>query len=151
MIPVVTAARLSGAKHRAELPVLVLGPSLGTSARSLWTASARHLTDAFDVLAWDLPGHGAQPDGAHRGASRWPSSRPGVLRVVDDVLAERGELNGSFGYAGVSVGGCVGLQLMRRRPDACLGRRPARHRCPHRQPRALDRADGPGRRSPGRR
>ena len=45
-------------QHRAELPLLVLGPSLGTSARSLWGDCATHLTDAFDVLAWDLPGHG---------------------------------------------------------------------------------------------
>ena len=111
MIPVVTAARLSGAKHRAELPVLVLGPSLGTSARSLWGDCATHLTDAFDVLAWDLPGHGhnrtvpAEPFTMAELAA-------GVLRVVDDVLAERGELNGTFFYAGVSVGGCVGQQLL---------------------------------------
>ena len=111
MIPVVTAARLSGAKHRAELPVLVLGPSLGTSARSLWTESARHLIDTFDVLAWDLPGHGHNRTVPSEGFTM-AELAAGVLRVVDDVLAERGELNGSFGYAGVSVGGCVGLQLM---------------------------------------
>ena len=111
MIPAVTAARLSGAKHRAELPVLVLGPSLGTSARSLWGDCAARLTDGFDVLAWDLPGHGH-----NRTAPTEPFTlaelAAGVLRVVDDVLAERGELNGPFFYAGVSVGGCVGLQLL---------------------------------------
>ena len=36
MIPGITAVRLSGAAHRAELPLLVLGPSLGTSAATLW-------------------------------------------------------------------------------------------------------------------
>ena len=41
----------------------------------------------------------------------------GVLRVVDDVLAERGDVGGSFLYAGVSVGGAVGLQLMLDQPD----------------------------------
>ena len=58
MIPAITAVRLTGAQHRAELPLLVLGPSLGTSATALWSACATHLTDAFDVVAWDLPGHG---------------------------------------------------------------------------------------------
>ncbi len=58
MIPVVTGVRMSGAAHRAELPLLVLGPSLGTNAVELWTACADRLTDSFDVLAWDLPGHG---------------------------------------------------------------------------------------------
>ncbi|MEO5852052.1 MAG: alpha/beta fold hydrolase [Nocardioides sp.] len=111
MIPGITAARLSGARHRAELPLLVLGPSLGTSADALWTACAPDLTDVFDVLAWDLPGHGhnrtvpAEPFTMAELAA-------GVLGVVDDVLAERGELKGGFYYAGDSVGGCVGLQLM---------------------------------------
>ena len=50
MIPVVTGVRLSGARHRAELPLLVLGPSLGTSAGALWTDCAHGLTDHFDVL-----------------------------------------------------------------------------------------------------
>ena len=58
MIPSITVVRMTGARHRSELPLLVLGPSLGTSAATLWTACAAGLTDAFDVVAWDLPGHG---------------------------------------------------------------------------------------------
>ena len=42
-------------------PLLVLGPSLGTSARTLWGACAERLTDRFHVVAWDLPGHGERP------------------------------------------------------------------------------------------
>ena len=41
----------------------------------------------------------------------------GVLRVVDDVLTERGQPRGPFFYAGVSVGGAVGLQLLLDSPD----------------------------------
>jgi len=41
----------------------------------------------------------------------------GVLEVVDTLLAERGETGGSFAYAGDSVGGAVGLQLMLDVPD----------------------------------
>ena len=60
------------------------------------------------------------------------------------MLAERGELNGTFVYAGDSVGGCVGLQLLVDHPDAGRGRRAAVHRRPDRHPRPVDRPDGPG-------
>lgn len=116
MIPSITAVRLTGARHRAELPLLVLGPSLGTSATTLWSHCAAGLGDAFDLLAWDLPGHGhnhAVPDEPFTVAEL----AEGVLRVVDDVLAERGESGGRFFYAGDSVGGAVGLQLLLDRPD----------------------------------
>ena len=111
MTPSITAVRLTGARDRAELPLLVLGPSLGTSATALWSRCATHLTDAFDVLAWDLPGHGhnvSVPDEPFTMAEL----AAGVLRVVDDVLAQRDELGGTFSYAGDSVGGAVGLQLL---------------------------------------
>ena len=116
MIPSITAVRLTGARDRAELPLLVLGPSLGTSATTLWSQCAGGLTDAFDLLAWDLPGHGhnrAVPDEPFTMAEL----AEGVLRVVDDVLAERGETGGRFFYAGDSVGGAVGLQLLVDRPE----------------------------------
>ena len=111
MIPSVTAVRMTGARHRAELPLLVLGPSLGTSATTLWSAAAAGLSDAFDVVAWDLPGHGhnrSVPDEPFTVAEL----AAGVLHVVDDLLAERGDVGGGFAYAGDSVGGAVGLQLM---------------------------------------
>ena len=115
--PAITAARLSGAAHREQLPLLVLGPSLGTSAATLWTACARAgLTEVFDVLAWDLPGHGY-----NHGVPEEPFTvadlAAGVLRVVEDVLEKRGELGGAFAYAGDSVGGAVGLQLLLDHPD----------------------------------
>jgi len=116
VIPAITAARLTGARHRAELPLLVLGPSLGTSATALWSACAAHLTDVFDVVAWDLPGHGHNrsiPDEAYT----MEELAGGLLEVVDTLLAERGETGGSFAYAGDSVGGAVGLQLMLDVPD----------------------------------
>jgi 3-oxoadipate enol-lactonase/4-carboxymuconolactone decarboxylase len=114
-VPSITAVRLSGAAHRAELPLLVLGPSLGTSATTLWGRCAEELTDVFDVVAWDLPGHGhnhAVPDEPFTMAEL----ALGVLRVVDEILAQRDEFRGSFAYAGDSVGGCVGLQLLLDQP-----------------------------------
>ena len=115
-MPSISVVRMTGAAHREELPPLVLGPSLGTSAKTLWGQCAPHLTDAFDVLAWDLPGHGhnhAVPEEPFTMAEL----AEGVLHVVDDVLAQRGELGAAFAYAGVSIGGCVGQQLLLDHPD----------------------------------
>lgn len=116
MRPSISAVRMTGAKHRATLPLLVLGPSLGTSATALWSACARHLTDSFDVLAWDLPGHGHNTT-VGEDPFTMAELAAGVLVVVDEILAERGELGASFSYAGDSVGGAVGLQLLLDAPD----------------------------------
>ena len=117
MTPTITLVRLTGAADRAERPLLVLGPSLGTSATTLWTAcAAAGLTDRFDVVAWDLPGHGhnhAVPDEPVSMADL----AAGVLRVLDDVQEQRGDHGGPFFYAGDSVGGAVGLQLLLDHPD----------------------------------
>ncbi|CAN5549879.1 3-oxoadipate enol-lactonase [soil metagenome] len=111
MTPSITAVRMTGDSRRVDLPLLVLGPSLGTSAATLWSTCAAGLTDRFDVLAWDLPGHGH-----NRGVPDEPFTMAelarGVLAVVDDVLAQRDEVGGTFAYAGDSVGGAVGLQLL---------------------------------------
>ncbi len=120
MIPAVTTVRLTGARDRSEMPLLVLGPSLGTSANALWSACAAGLTDAFDVVAWDLPGHGHNRT-VHDEPFTMAELATGVLRVVDAVLEERGEAGGPFGYAGDSVGGGVGLQLLLDAPDRVSG------------------------------
>ena len=105
--PDISAVRLGGSP---SLPLLVLGPSLGTSARALWSRCAAQLGDRFEVLAWDLPGHGSNTEVSE------PFSvadlATGVRTLVDDVLTDRGEPGGSFTYAGDSVGGAVGLQLL---------------------------------------
>jgi 3-oxoadipate enol-lactonase/4-carboxymuconolactone decarboxylase len=63
------------------------------------------------VVAWDLPGHGhnaaVPPEPFTMG-----ELAAGVLHVVDDLLTARGEPGGAFAYAGDSVGGAVGLQLL---------------------------------------
>ena len=110
-VPTITAVRLTGAANRAELPLLVLGPSIGTTASTLWTECAAGLTDAFDVVAWDLPGHGYNhtvPDESFT----MSELAQGVLNVLEEILEQRDQFGGSFAYAGDSVGGCVGLQLL---------------------------------------
>ena len=114
-VPTITAVRLTGAANRAELPLLVLGPAVGTTAATLWTECAAGLTDSFDVVAWDLPGHGYNhtvPDESFTMAEL----AQGVLNVLEGILEQRDQFGGSFAYAGDSVGGCVGLQLLLDRP-----------------------------------
>ena len=100
-VPALVGVPLAG---DATLPLLVCGPSLGTSATALWSQVAERVGDAFHVVGWDLPGHGrspASPDGfsvAELAAA--------VLELVD-----RERPGAAFHYAGDSVGGAVGLQL----------------------------------------
>lgn len=107
-VPTLAAVRLSPDRDRSR-PLLVLGPSLGTSTL-LWVDCARYLTDSYDVVAWDLPGHGRSA----------PATEPfsmvelasAVLAVVDREQTERGDTGAPFRYAGDSVGGAVGLRLL---------------------------------------
>ncbi|HEX4687641.1 MAG TPA: alpha/beta fold hydrolase [Nocardioides sp.] len=89
---------------------LVLGPSLGTSADACWGPASRLLRDDFDLVAWELPGHGS---------ARGPV--PGGLTVADLAGRVLDEVSGPFLYAGDSVGGEVGLQLLLDAPDRVLG------------------------------
>lgn len=91
-------------------PLLVLGPSIGTSALALWVAAADWLAEDFHVVAWDLPGHGRSTSAVD--SFTVADLARAVLTLVDDVLVERRDPGGSFLYAGVSVGGVVGLQLL---------------------------------------
>lgn len=86
---------------------LVLGPALGTSADALWGRCAALLEPVFDVVVWDLPGHGANRDAVADPALRIEQLAAGVLREVE----------GPFVYAGASVGGAVGLQLLLDAPE----------------------------------
>ena len=84
-------------------PLLLLGPSLGTSAATLWGQAAATLTDRWRVVGWDLPGHGR---GDITDAFTIAELAAGVLILADRYTRE------TFHYAGDSVGGCVGLQLL---------------------------------------
>ena len=113
-VPAIAVASLSPRPPRGA-PIVVLGPSLGTSAAALWGRCAALLGERLDVLAWELPGHG---EGA---PARAPFSlselAEGVIIAVERSLAERGHARAAFAYAGVSVGGAVGLQLLLSHPE----------------------------------
>lgn len=91
-------------------PLLVLGPSLGTSTTALWWPVAQQLADRFHVVGWELPGH--VPGAAVAEPFTLAELASGVATLVEDVLIERGEPGGTYAYAGDSVGGAVGLQLL---------------------------------------
>ena len=83
----------------ADAPLVILGPSLGTST-ILWEDVVPLLADDYRVSAWDLPGHGAAPV-AREGFT--------VADLADAVAAAAPDE--AFFYAGVSLGGATGLEL----------------------------------------
>lgn len=88
-------------------PLLVLGPSLGTST-ILWEDVVPHLVDRFRVSCWDLPGHGAAK----------PATEPFTVRDIADAVASGiRELGAPAFAAGVSFGGATVLELLLRHPD----------------------------------
>ena len=100
----------------ARKPLVLLGPSLGTSVHALWSPCVRDLADRFHLVGWDLPGHGVSP-AVTGAATDMTELAAGVLDLADSVQAERGEPAGPFAYAGDSAGGAVGLQLLVDAPE----------------------------------
>lgn len=92
------------------MTTLVLGPSLGTTAATCWGPVIELLEREFDVVAFELPGHGIDS-----------APVPGAMTMAE--LAERvlASVDGPFLYAGDSIGGQVGLQLLLDAPDRVLG------------------------------
>lgn len=93
---------------RADAPPLVLGPSLGTSLR-LWDAQVPALSRDHRVIRYDLPGHGGSPAALLREPTVAGLGTL-VLELADSLGVER------FAYAGVSLGGAVGLWLAAHHP-----------------------------------
>ncbi|MGW1799218.1 bifunctional 3-oxoadipate enol-lactonase/4-carboxymuconolactone decarboxylase PcaDC [Streptomyces sp. NPDC001984] len=100
--------------HRAEgpasAPALLLGPSLGTSY-ALWDAVAPELSTAHRVVRWDLPGHGGSAADLIGAGATVGDLADLVLALADSLRIER------FAYAGVSLGGAVGLHLAVHHPE----------------------------------
>jgi 3-oxoadipate enol-lactonase len=94
------ATPLTGPSPTAD--VLIVGPSLGTSVEALWTRCAAMLS--FEVVGWDLPGHGRSGPAAE--AFSVPVLADAVRHLARAVAGSR-----DTWYAGVSLGGAVGLDL----------------------------------------
>lgn len=108
-------------------PLLVVGPSLGTSVRDLWGEVATNLEHQFHVVGWDLPGHATNRETTNPSATIEALAH-GVVASLDS-LPLPGQV-APFAYAGDSVGAAVGLQLLLDYPQrinsavvACTGAR----------------------------
>ncbi|WP_309106403.1 alpha/beta fold hydrolase [Arthrobacter sp.] len=102
--PALKASLLSPQRGLGQKPLLVVGPSLGTSSAVLWGQTAALLGDNCDVVAWDLPGHGVSPSA--KGTFDVGELADAVVGLVDSIAP-----GATFHYAGVSLGGATGLQL----------------------------------------
>lgn len=89
-----------------EAPVLVLGPSLGTTL-DLWRPQLPALAGPWRTLRFDLPGHNGSP-AIHGSIADFADAVAGLL----DQLGV-----GRAAYAGVSLGGAIGTALALRHPD----------------------------------
>ncbi|MFJ4713353.1 3-oxoadipate enol-lactonase [Streptomyces sp. NPDC088785] len=100
--------------HRAEgspsAPPLLLGPSLGTSL-ALWDRVAPELSTTHRVVRWDLPGHGGSDASLISAGATVGDLAALVLALADELGIDR------FAYAGVSLGGAVGLHLAVHHPE----------------------------------
>jgi 3-oxoadipate enol-lactonase len=89
-------------------PVLVLGPSLGTDV-GLFDAQVAEFAGSHRVIRFDLRGHGGSE--VVPGACTMADLADDVLALLDSLEIDR------FSYAGVSIGGAIGLQLALTVPD----------------------------------
>jgi pimeloyl-ACP methyl ester carboxylesterase len=100
-----TFTQLSGDRTGADAErVLVVGPSLGTGVADLWSRCAALLPASWQVVGWDLPGHGA-------GA---PATTPFAIEELAAAVRDRATgiaAGRPVSYAGVSFGGAVGFAI----------------------------------------
>lgn len=96
--------RLAG--REGEGALLVVGASLGTSVEALWGRAAGLLGDWFEVLGWDLPGHGRSAPAA--GPFSVAELAAAVRSTTWKIIGERAR---PASYGGVSLGGAVALEL----------------------------------------
>ncbi|MGO2112658.1 MAG: bifunctional 3-oxoadipate enol-lactonase/4-carboxymuconolactone decarboxylase PcaDC [Pseudoclavibacter sp.] len=105
--PVITATLLA---ERPGATTLIVGPSLGTSVASVWGPSLPYLREAFQVIGWDLPGHGASA----------ASSEAFTLAELGDAVADLVRTERAAGtiaegtrviVAGDSIGGATTLHV----------------------------------------
>ncbi|GAA1757183.1 3-oxoadipate enol-lactonase [Luedemannella helvata] len=92
----------------ADAPVLLLGGSLGSDV-SLWAAPARALSQRYRIVRFDHRGHGLSPV---------PSGDYEIADLGRDVLALLDHLGVPRAhYAGLSLGGMVGMWLAAHAPE----------------------------------
>ena len=88
--------------------VVILGPGFGTTAE-VWDVAQKHFNPEMKYLRFDLPGHGLSPAVTEAFT---------VVDLADAVIALADSLDiNKFCYAGVSLGGAIGLTLALKYPN----------------------------------
>jgi 3-oxoadipate enol-lactonase len=105
MSPVEVNHRVEGPDDR---PPLVLSNSLGTDMR-LWDGHVDAFAEHFRVIRYDTRGHGGSP--VAPGPYRMADLVDDVVALLDALGIERAS------FAGVSIGGMVGMALATAAPD----------------------------------
>lgn len=116
--PTVTTTLLKAAESPAR--VLLVGAGLGTGVHALWSLAAERMGEDTLVVGYDLPGHGASA----------PHAEPfTIAELADAVVAAVARLRQEGAipadvpvfFAGVSLNGCVALQLALEHADVVSG------------------------------
>jgi 3-oxoadipate enol-lactonase/4-carboxymuconolactone decarboxylase len=107
-IPILRGSITPAANGAVDAELLVLGPSLGTTI-DVWRLTLPDISQHYRVLRFDLPGHGLTP------AARSPFTMADLASAVVALVDSAG--GGLFHYAGVSLGGAIGLHLALEHPE----------------------------------
>lgn len=95
-------------------PLLILAHPLGMT-QGVWDEMLPALLEKFQVLTWDLPGHGA--------SSRWPEESDEITpeNLAQEAIAlAKVAKSDKFHFAGTSIGGVVGQQLISKHSEKLL-------------------------------
>jgi 3-oxoadipate enol-lactonase len=92
----------------SSAPVVVLGPSLGTTWE-MWDSMAFLLSGSYRVIRYDTRGHGRSP--VPEGPYDVAGLASDVLRLLDSLEVDR------FAMVGLSLGGAIGQSLALTQPS----------------------------------
>jgi len=110
--PNIAVVRLteSGSFDPEGRDTLIVGPGMGTAVRTLYADMARHLTHRFQIIGFDLPGHGESP--AHQDTVTIEELADAVAELVRNLhITGTIKDESKVYFAGLSVSGLVALQL----------------------------------------
>lgn len=107
--PNIVAVQLTEADENK--PLLLVGPGLGTGVEALWNLCAEELATDFEVIGYDLPGHGRSP------AASDEFTLEELGDAAAEIIAEQAASGRKVFFAGVSVSGAVALELALKHGD----------------------------------
>lgn len=91
-----------------DRPTIVLGSSLGTTTE-MWNPQFEELKRDFNIIMYDLPGHGLSPD------DRDYETMENLASFVLDLIKEL-DVGGVI-FCGLSIGGAIGQILAAEHPE----------------------------------